>query len=179
MKIMHSLRTKIITLSVCITVIAVAVVSLMSVLFIKRTEHGKSNQLLLLLCETGERNLDYYFNSVEKSVKDMKTEIIGDIISIKSKDNDEELKRHVERMQEKFDRIASKTNGVLTYYYRIDPAFNDSEPGFWYTNLKGTGFEKHDVTDIREYDTEDTSSLVWFTVPKYQGKAIWLPPYYS
>ena len=26
-------------------------------------------------------------------------------------------------------------------------------------------------------DTSDTSALVWFTVPKYEGKAIWLPPY--
>ena len=71
MKIMHSLRTKIATLTVCITVIAVVVVSMLSVMFIRRTERGKSNQLLLLLCETGERNLDYYFDSVEKSVKDM------------------------------------------------------------------------------------------------------------
>ncbi len=33
------------------------------------------------------------------------------------------------------------------------------------------------MTDITLYDTEDTSSLVWFTVPKATGEPVWLPPY--
>ena len=49
--------------------------------------------------------------------------------------------------------------------------------GFWYTNLDGEGFIPHEVTDITRYDTQDTSKLVWFTVPKHTGEAIWLPPY--
>ena len=173
MKHMHSLRTKITTLTVCVTVIAVFVVSLMSVLFIRRTEHGKSNQLLLLLCETGERNLDYYFRSVENSVKDMAATTKSDITG----KDDESFSQHVERMREVFDRIANKTNGVLTYYYRIDPAFSETVKGFWYTNLDGTGFREHEVTDINEFDTSDTTKLVWFTVPKYEKEAVWLPPY--
>ena len=51
---MRSLRTKISLITLIITVIAVAVVTLTSVLFIRNTEHRKSDQLLLLLCETGE-----------------------------------------------------------------------------------------------------------------------------
>lgn len=35
------------------------------------------------------------------------------------------------------------------------------------------------MTDISQYDTEDTSALVWFTIPKMAGKGIWLPPYYT
>ena len=41
----------------------------------------------------------------------------------------------------------------------------------------GDEFVEHEVTDITLYDTADTSKLVWFTVPKYEGRAIWLPPY--
>lgn len=33
------------------------------------------------------------------------------------------------------------------------------------------------MTDITLYDTGDTGALVWFTVPKFEGKAVWLPPY--
>ena len=50
---MRSLRTKISFLTICVTVIAVVVVTLTSVLFIRNAEHHKSEQLLLLLCETG------------------------------------------------------------------------------------------------------------------------------
>lgn len=64
-----------------------------------------------------------------------------------------------------------------TYYYRIDPTVSDSVKGFWYTNLDGEGFVEHEVTDITLYDTNDTSQLVWFTVPKNEGEPVWLPPY--
>ena len=67
---MHSLRTKIVMMAVFMIVAVVLVVTVTSVLFIRNTEHRKSDQLLLLLCETGERNLDYYFTSVEKSEED-------------------------------------------------------------------------------------------------------------
>ena len=83
----------------------------------------------------------------------------------------------MERARDIFTRLSNQTNGVITYYYRIDPSVSQTEKGFWYVNLDGQGFEEHDVTDITQYDTEDTSKLVWFTVPKATGKPVWLPPY--
>ncbi len=175
MRGMHSLKAKITMLTVWITVVAVAVVTLLSVLFIRNAEHQKSDQLLLLLCETGERNLDYYFNSVEKSVKQIASYTEKELDGLE----DEKLLAHTERIRKYFEEVAGKTNGVLTYYYRIDPAVSKAAKGFWYTDLEGTGFTEHEVTDITEYDTEDTSELVWFTVPKYEGSAVWLPPYFT
>jgi len=124
---MYALRTGITLLTVCVSAVAVGVVTLLSVLFIRINERRESEQLLLLLCETGKRNLDVSFNSVQ------------------------------------------------TYYYRIDPAVSDTVKGFWYTALDGGDFTEREVTDIARYDTEDTSELVWFTVPKHTGEAIWLP----
>ena len=172
---MYSLRSKITTLTIVILVIAVAVVTVLSVVFIRNTEHRQSEQLLLLLCETGERNLEYYFNSVEKSVKKISAYTEKDMDGLE----EDKLKAHTDRIRGYFEEIANKTNGVFTYYYRIDPAVSDTVKGFWYTNLDGTDFVEHEVTDITEYDTEDTSDLVWFTVPKYTGNAIWLPPYFT
>ena len=60
---MHSLRTKITMLTVWLTIFAVAAVTLLSVIVIRKTERTESEQLLLLMCETGQRNLDYYFNT--------------------------------------------------------------------------------------------------------------------
>ena len=170
---MHSLRTRITLMTVCLIVIAVSIVTALSVLFIRKTERRKSDQLLLLLCETGERNIDYYFNSVEKSVKKVSAFVQEDLDGV----SDEQLARHMERVGKYFEEMAYKTNGVLTYYYRIDPAVSASVKGFWYTNMDGEGFTEHEVTDITLYDTADTSRLVWFTVPKFTGKSIWLPPY--
>ncbi len=168
---MRSLRGKMVFLTTCITVLAVIVVALTSVLAIP--EYRKSEQLLLLLCETGERNLDYYFNSVEKSVRKLLSYVEKDMDGLE----EEQLQAHMDRVSRYFDEIANKTNGVLTYYYRIDPEVSETVKGFWYTNLDGSGFTEHVVTDISRYDTQDTSHLVWFTVPKFTGNGIWLPPY--
>ena len=170
---MRSFRTRFTILTVCVAILSVSIVSATSVLFIKNNEHRKSDQLLLLLCETGEKNLDYYFNSVQKSVGRVASFTEADIDGL----DDKSLKKHMERVEEYFDEMAHKTNGVLTYYYRIDPEVSKNVKGFWYTDLDGEGFVEHKVTDITLYDTKDTSKLVWFTVPKYKGEPIWLPPY--
>ena len=170
---MRSLRTKITLMTVCVIVIAVIIVTFLSVFFIRRNEQREADQLLLLLCETGEKNLDYYFNSVQKSVRKVASFAEADLEGLE----DEQLQRHMERVGKYFDEMASKTNGVLTYYYRVDPEVSSAVKGFWYTDLTGEGFAAHEVTDITLYDTADTSSLVWFTVPKYNGQPIWLPPY--
>ena len=170
---MHSLRTRITLMTVCVIVIALSVVTVLSVLFIRSNGRQESDQLLLLLCETGERNLDYYFDSVRKSVQKVSDFVESDLDGL----DDARLAAHIERVGTFFEDMACKTNGVLTYYYRIDPAVSDSVKGFWYTNLDGETFVEHEVTDITLYDTLDTTKLVWFTVPKHTGQPIWLPPY--
>ena len=162
---MKSLRTKLTLLTICIIILVVISMAIISIVFIRTNEKQRSNQLLLLLCETGERNLDYYFDSVQKSVRRVAVYVESDLDGLE----DGQLQRHTERVRKKFDEMASKTNGVLTYYYRIDPAVSDSVKGFWYMDLDGEGFVEHEVTDITLYDTEDTSKLVWFTVPKFEG----------
>ena len=171
---MHSLRTKVALLTVLITVMAVFVVTLTSVLFIREKEHDESKQLLLLLCETGERNLDYYFKSVENSVQNVAREAEYDFPGL---DDEAKLRDHTRHMEAYFDIAASKTNGVLTYYYRLDPEKCGNVKGFWYTNLDNTKFVEHEVTDLVDTDHLDQEGLVWFTVPKNKNKSIWLPPY--
>ena len=170
---MKSLRTKLTLLTICIIILVVISMAVISIVFIRTNEKQRSNQLLLLLCETGERNLDYYFDSVQKSVRRVAAYVESDLDGLE----DAQLQRHMDRVGKKFDEMASKTNGVLTYYYRIDPAVSEHVKGFWYMDLDGEGFVEHEVTDITLYDTEDTSNLVWFTVPKYEGEPVWLPPY--
>lgn len=170
---MHSLRTRITVTMLCVMLMALMLVTILSAAFIQRTESQKSDRLLLMLCESGERSLDYYFDSVQNSVSRVTAFVEEDLEGLE----DEQLEKHMENARNYFGMMASKTKGVLTYYYRIDPSVSSSVKGFWYTDLTGEGFEEHQVTDITLYDTKDTSKLVWFTVPKHEGKPIWLPPY--
>ena len=157
----------------CAIVVAMTIATLLSVSAIRNIGNSSSDQMLYLLCETGEKNLDSYFESVEQSVELVSSFVKEDLEGLEP----ERLQAHIERAKAIFARTAANTHGVLTYYYRIDPAVSDTVKGFWFTHLEGETFQEHEVTDITRYDTEDTSQLVWFTVPKATGEAVWLPPY--
>ena len=170
---MHSIKTKITAMTVCVIVIAMVVATAFGVTAIRDIGNHDAEQTLLLLCETGQKDLNYYFQNVEQSVKTVAAFVESDLNGL----DDENLQAHMDRVSDVFQKLAYNMNGVLTYYYRIDPEVSQNVKGFWYVNTDDNGFQEHEVTDITEYDTNDTSSLVWFTVPKATGNGVWLPPY--
>ena len=170
---MHSIKTKITAMTVCIIVVAMSIALILGVIAIRNIENRDADQLLLSMCETGQKNLDHYFQSVEQSVGMVSAYVESDLDG----SDDEHLQAHLDRVSDIFRKLTYNTNGILTYYYRIDPTVSERVKGFWYVNADNNGFIEHEVTDISLYDTADTSRLVWFTVPKSTGKAAWLPPY--
>lgn len=174
---MTSIRTKTTLLTICEIVITITVATLLGITAIRNIGNNSSDRMLRLLCESGEKNLDYYFESVEQSVEMVSAYVESDLAGLTAKQLEEYLPEHLENVKDIFIKMIYQTNGVLTYYYRIDPAFTKNAKGFWFVNLDGEAFIEHEVTDITLYDVEDTSALVWFTVPRSTGKSIWLPPY--
>ena len=170
---MSSIRAKVTLLTVCAIIVSLSTATILGVSAVQNIGNRSSRQILTLLCETGEKNLEYYFENAERAVEVVSEFASADLKGLESR----ELEEHIERVSDTFKNALYRTNGALTYYYRIDPSVSDTVEGFWYTNLDGKGFERHKVTDITQYDTEDTSKLVWFTVPKATGRAVWLPVY--
>jgi len=160
-------------MTVCALVIAMVIATILGVTAIRDIGNHDAEQTLLLLCETGQKDLNYYFQNVEHSVKTVAAYVQADLDGT----GDDKLQAHMDRVSDVFQKLAYNTNGVLTYYYRIDPEVSQNVKGFWYVNTEDKGFQEHEVTDITDYDTNDTSSLVWFTVPKATGEGVWLPPY--
>lgn len=175
---MNSIRTKVTVMTVTAIIIAMIVAAVLGVTAIRHLGTSNANEMLLLLCESGEKNLDSYFESVEQSVEMVSAYVESDLAKLEDEDlDDEEMQRHLNDVSDIFKKMTYKTNGILTYYYRTDPTVFDTAKGFWYVNTDGEGFKEHEVTDITQYDMNDTSKLVWFTVPRATGKAVWLPPY--
>ena len=170
---MRTIRSKITWLTVSAIVVSIAVATVFGISSIRELGNNNSEKMLTMLCETGEKNLDHYFESMEQSVVMVASFAEADLDTIELSN----LGEHVERTKNVFNNIAENTNGVLTYYYRIDPEVSKDVDGFWYIDVDGKGFASHKVTDISQYDTADTSKLVWYTVPKNLGKSVWLSPY--
>ncbi|WP_049946307.1 hybrid sensor histidine kinase/response regulator [Butyrivibrio sp. WCD2001] len=170
---MKSIRTKITLLTVCTIVIAVIIVAAIAVCSINKLGNSDADEMLLHLCEAGQKNLNAYFDSAEHSV----TKIADIVEEDLERTSDDQLGDHIERMRTAFEKVMYQTNGVLTYYYRIDPAVSKKIKGFWYSNPDGEGFREHEMIDMTLYDTNDTSELPWFTVPKVTGEPVWISPY--
>ena len=156
--------------AIIITMIIAAAFGMVS---IQRLGMSDAERMLRLLCEVGEKNLDDLFENLEQNVQIVSSYVESDLDGL----SDEDLQGHLNRVSDVFKRILVNTNGIVTYYYRIDPAVSASVEGFWFVNLDGKGFETHEVTDITQYNTDDTSQLVWFTVPRATGEPVWLKPY--
>ena len=172
---MRSVRTKITILNVVAVSVSLLVATTISAFFVALQGHERSEESLRLLCQTGKNNLDYYFKSVEQSVNTVSSLVDDHLDSLSDEDFSTRFHTHIESARSAFAEAAKNTNGVLTYYYRIDPSISTptGEPGFWYTNLDGKGFKEHEVTDL----SDEQYKAVWFNKPKTDGKPVWLPPY--
>ena len=170
---MHSIRTKITAVATGAIIVTMVIAAALGVAAIRNIGTNSAKQILLLLCEAGQKNLNSYLRDVQQEARTIDTFVESDLDGL----SDDRLQSHVERVKEFFQKIHFPTGGVISYYYRIDPSVSSRVKGFWLVNPDGEGFREHEVTDITQYDTEDTSALVWFTVPKTTGEAVWLPPY--
>ena len=170
---MKSIRSRITFLIVIAIILSTCITMLIGINDVTKLGQSSSEQALKLLCESGEKNLDYYFESVSQSVDLVAAYAESDLEAVDEKD----LKEHVERVSVFFGKVARQTNGVLTYYYRIDPEYTDEVTGFWFIDANGNGYTEHEVTNITQYDVNDTSHIVWFTIPRASRKPVWIPPY--
>ena len=170
---MRSIRARIILITVVAIILSMTISMVLGIIDVVEVGQDNSEQVLDLLCETGEKNLNYYFSSVEQSVKMVASYAETDLESVQTPD----MSEHIKYVDALFGKIARQTNGVLTYYYRIDPEYSTDVTGFWYVDSNGNGYVAHEVTDITKYDTNDTTQLVWYTVPKASKNPVWLPPY--
>ena len=109
---MHSIKTKLTAMTVCIVVIVMAIATVFGVKAIQDIGNHNAEQTLLLLCQTGQKDLDYYFQNVESSVKTVAAFVQSDLDGVE----DEDLQAHIDRVSDVFQKLAYNTNGVLTYY---------------------------------------------------------------
>ena len=172
---MRSLRIRIAVFNIIAMFIAIVTIAVIGVVSVGNFGHESVEKELILLSETGKNNINYYLKSVEQSVNTISYFVDDDLSDVSDETFDTEFSEHVDVARNIFSEAAKTTNGVLTYYYRIDPEVTKrtNEKGFWYTNLDGKGFVEHEVTDL----SDDKNEARWFYRPKETGEPLWLAPY--
>ena len=171
----RTLRLRIAIINAIAVTASILITSIIGSISIANQGHENSEKTLSLLCQNGKNNLNNYFKSVEQSVNIVSGLIDDNLDQISDSEFNTKFANHVAQSKEAFLEAAIHTNGVLTFYYRMDPEITavTSEKGFWFTNLDGQGFVEHEVTDI----SDSRNECPWFWIPKQTGESVWLTPY--
>lgn len=98
---MHSIKTKITAMTVSVIVIAMFIAMFFGVTAIRDIGNRDAEQTLLLLCETGQKDLNYYFQNVEQSVETIAAFVGSDLNGT----DDESLQAHIDRVSDVFQQL--------------------------------------------------------------------------
>ena len=201
---MHSIRTKLTALTIAAMLVSLLSIGSISIYTLKMEGDRHTEQSMNLICDNRRRTVNEYLNSVEQSV-DMVTRYVSetlDIVELMSggvigmtgdgngshRDDwnseqqlrlDAHLKEHLDMVRTVFLSVANHTNGVIAYYYRMNPEISQKEQGFLFSRIGSTQFSELAPTEILDYASDDISHVGWYYLPLERGRPSWINPYYN
>ena len=200
---MHSIRTKMFVLTLAAVLISVLSFGLIGINLVRVESTRTSTEKLSLICENRKATLNEYLHSIQQSVSIVSNYAVdtldeaaltaGGVAGAQGtgvheiegrapeqrQDTDRYLKDHLAFIEGEFRSIANHTNGIASYYYRLNPEITTSDMGFFYSKTATSDFRKTELTDIAAYDPDDYDLVGWYFVPLTEQRPVWLRPYYS
>lgn len=79
-----------------------------------------------------------------------------------------------------FQNAVSNVDFICSYYIYYVESLAGTEDNLWRVRpYNKTEFEPHRITPVSSYAHDDVKHTSWYTLPVKNGKAVWVPPYYS
>ena len=98
---MHSLRTKITAVTISAIIITMIIAAVFGVIAIRNIGITSSEQMLLLLCEAGQKNIDSGLLDIEKNVQAISAYVEADLDGTE----DRKLQAHLDRVSDFFKKV--------------------------------------------------------------------------
>ena len=192
---LHSLRFKFTAISVAVILATILSVIGVSYSSVQKESERRSVENMRLVGEETANELDGYFGSIEQAVNMAANLAMDSLDSVKLVEYgaaghkagqhtaeqsallDDYLTEHCEIIRQHFGSMASHTNGVITYYYCINPQISTAEHSFFYSRVGKAGFVEQEPLDARTLDPADTEHTVWYYTPIERGRPSWIGPY--
>lgn len=179
---MRSLQTKIISLTICCTLLTMSISLIVSYWGAKNILHNDSDQIITLLCDKTAQELNDALQNTEQSASTIHNFAIeylrGKDLSLFT--NEEELTAYIEEVREIALRIAEHTPGALAFYYHLSPDLHAPSDGFfmkrpdWWQEFPSTPF-----TDVDISASENEMYIPQNNDPTAASFSAWLNPYYK
>lgn len=190
----HSLRIKIAAITIAAILASLAAFALAGFFTVGQEASDNSAEKMFLISENARLALDDYLETIQQSVEmtsHIASNSLDSMILIENGANRPPEQRTAEQtaaldayltencafVQDAFDSVASHTDGIVTYYYCIDPRISVQEHGFFYSKMGKVGFERREPLDARELDPNDLEHTTWYYTPIERGTPSWVGPY--
>ena len=195
--IFHSIRSKITAITILAILTTVLAIFLACYSTVRVENDRRSVEIMNLIARDTGKSLEKYLESIEQSVEteaNLADDTLDSVVLIengaagdyvKPEDRTDEqnaaldkyLQEYCDRLQVIFGSIASRSYGVITYYYCINPEISSNMHGFFYSKVGKTGFVEQEPLDARTLDPEDIDHTTWYYTPIKRGRPSWIGPY--
>ena len=194
---MNSIRFKITAIALAAVLVAMLAVFAASYPSIQAETERSSVEMMRLIGENTKSTLDEYFVSVEQAVNLAANMAVDSLDSVtlvecgaagtyarQNERTQEQTERldayiagHCEKVLRTFESAASHTNGIITYYYCINPEISGTQHGFYYSRIGKAGFVEQEPLDAAGFDAEDPGHNVWYATTIKRGRPSWIGLY--
>jgi len=83
-----------------------------------------------------------------------------------------------QRLYHRFLAAVETVPEINGFYIHYNENLTEGPDGFWYRKEPGGGgFTEGTITDVRKALAENSGATDWYTMPRAQQHALWLPPY--
>ena len=194
---MHSIRFKITSITVSAILISILLMFLATYLTVHEENDNSSVQRMNLIADDTKKSLEIYFESIEQSVEMTANIAVDSLDSIILVENgitpsaasslartdeqqsriDAHLSSHIKKTEETLASIATRTHGVVSFYYYILPEISENERGFFYSRVGKSGYEKQAQLVVSDLDADDTEHTSWYFLTMQRCRPSWAGPY--
>lgn len=172
-KINSLLAVSLIVLSFCMI--------LFNLLVVYNTAVRNSEIIMSQTSSSQALKLNNQFGLIEQAVNNLYS--ISERLrpDVRFMNDDKAVSEYIAEFEEMAVSVAESTEGALALYYRINPEITGSgTTGFFRVRSADTGrFQSSEITDLYDYDPDDTEHVGWYYVPVWAGKPVWMEPYYN
>ncbi len=196
MKIHSSVRFKITAISVSAILISIVAILLASYTSIHEENDRRSVETMGLIGKDTKNTLDEYFEGIEQSVDMAANMAVDDLDPVtlvqcgaagshagpenrtpeQTARLDAYIAEHCDTILKTFESVANHTNGIVTYYYCVNPEVSAAVRGFCYSRVGKAGFDAREPLDAAAFDPEAAENT-WYSTPIRRGRPTWVGPY--
>ena len=175
----RSIKSKLIVLVLCCTLISIWVTSALSITTATTISKKDCKEIMNGQVTALSAEINSKMEMIAQSVDTMASvcmQHLEDFEKFKSDPNYvKEYTAHIEELAYKF---AENTKGAMSCYVRYNPDFTDPTSGLFLTrDSADSEFNSVPPTDFSMYDKDDAEHVGWYYIPVNNKKPTWMDPY--